>query len=398
MENQIHDTFKFCVKNNIKLPRSFYLDDEVTLKDLDQIDKDKVIIEFLKIIRRYNMRNKKLEDPYFFENFLNYFDIKIDNTKVLRSIFTYIIDIKSTNFFDIFFSRYQDYVADNILYFCDRTLTLISPNVDFIKILVEKCSDDNYIKIKEGIMCSINKLNRIVREKVKYNFVRKNTSNDYNNKKSIYDNDIYGYLTILTRLVLIKGKIIDLNYFLNSEINEISLFLRTVLSFENFKKIKHVDIFIYTKDTIEYFLSGKKIKNCIIVKNLLYLGCDISNMNIKINNKDNYFYRFLGDPSNTYNCMIVDKKINFNDFYDLLKLNKNNISPELYGVWNNFWMNKAIKDFRNENLDSIIWKDFIENKENISYKEHYDFLEEHLYYRPNGKGYKEALCSFNSLN
>lgn len=219
-------------------------------------------------------------------------------------------------------------------------------------------------------------------------------------KKTIYVHNPSIYLKILARLILLKSEIIDLNQLKKEDIDEILFFCNKVLSFENFENNRYIDTFIFVKDLIEYLLSeyNSKINNFTIVKNLIYLGCNISNMNITIKSNTNYSFKFLGDPSNDVEYMIINKKIKFSDFYNLQPLNKNNISPEIYTLWDNFWMNKSIKDFRDKDLEPIIWKDFIENKNNLSYKELYKFLEEHILYQPGGKGYKEALIDFNNLN
>lgn len=121
VKDQISHYFRLCAKYNIKLPRSFYLDDEKTLKDIDQIDKDLVIIEFISIMKRI----KPKEDLDFFEKILDYFDINNDNIKVLRYMFTYISMIESKNYFNKFFLRYQNYIANDILFVCDKILNSI---------------------------------------------------------------------------------------------------------------------------------------------------------------------------------------------------------------------------------------------------------------------------------
>lgn len=401
IENDIIDSFNICVENNIRLPRSFYMKDTLILKSIDEIDKHKMIIEYISIITRLleNEKYKKFYDNNFFFRFLEYFDIEEDNVEILRSIFLLFINIP--DIFDIFFSKYQNYVTNDISFICSHIINLSICNIKVVKTIVSECNDENFNIIKEGIL-SHKDSNRLI----KYCFFLKDSSNDYTNKRNIYVHYHRFYVRVLTELIFLKSKIKCVSKLSKDNLKELNFFLNKVLAFDNFENIDHYYVFMYVRDIIEYIFRFLQvnIKNPNIVKNLLGLGCDISKLNIFIDDIFNFVYKFKqnNDPSVSRECMLIKRNMHYDDWRYFISLEYNNIHPSLRRLWDKYWMDKAIKDFKDKDIDAVIWKDFIENKDNLSYKKRYNLLEMDLYYRPGGEGNIKAfnefkLCYINQI-
>lgn len=389
------DIIKKLSKRKSYLSKLFFIENTQTLKSLDQINKDLIIDEYIHIISSdFCNKSENFFNPEFFEKFLEYYNIHNDNIPTLRKIFILINKADIIEISKIFFSNYQNFIINNIEFIVIHIFEHLRVNT--LKTLLSDCSEDNYNIVKEEILFSPYS-KKIFKNDFNINFYYREVTDRRPDEITYLHLRRREYMYIIHLMLLYEKKIFDLNR-RSKEFDIILNCLIKIFTFDNFEGLCHYDLFVCVKNTIKDFfeLSFTKIKNSIIVKNLINIGCDITHMDVCIEDNENFKCIFEKDPSFTEETILIKKRISNNiNWNDLLSLNSNNIHPNLQKIWNQFWMIKGINDFKDKDIDSILWKDYIENKENISYKKRYKILEDDIYYRSGGECSIEACHHFN---